>query len=222
MSVTGSSRTTSNVPPDYEYALLRSRPGGRPLASTLSMAGHRTLLIDAGEDQDPQALAWLETLLPPVIELSIFGGSITFAVAVGQYGNPRHFDKDLIETFLALGWLFFVLALGVASAAAMALSFQRPHIKEAFGNGGGVKGYKAWRDGETSPHQFNEKLACIMFVVVGVSEVLQLLILLAFMFLSLCIAAYCSAVGWFAVAYTIVMLIGAFYIWYRQNFSRYV
>ncbi|KAH7324271.1 choline dehydrogenase [Stachybotrys elegans] len=36
--------------PDYEYVVVGSGAGGGPLAARLAMAGHRTLLIEAGDD----------------------------------------------------------------------------------------------------------------------------------------------------------------------------
>jgi choline dehydrogenase len=35
----------------YEYIVVGSGAGGGPLASRLAMAGHKTLLIEAGDDQ---------------------------------------------------------------------------------------------------------------------------------------------------------------------------
>ncbi|KAK9321253.1 GMC oxidoreductase [Lipomyces orientalis] len=46
--------TTSSstaAPIDYEYIVVGSGPGGGPLAARLAMAGYKTLLIDAGDDQ---------------------------------------------------------------------------------------------------------------------------------------------------------------------------
>lgn len=160
---------------------------------------------------DPASLKWLDILLRPVIELSIFGGSITFSVAVGQYGNPHRF-ADQIQTFLALGWFFFVLALGVATSAQMALSFQRQVVKKAF-----ETGYRDW-SGSTPDATQNQKLACYIFVVVGVSNVLLLLILLAFVFLSLCIVAYSLTVGWIAFTCIVLMMIGTIFVWIMQHF----
>jgi choline dehydrogenase len=36
--------------PDYEYVVVGSGAGGGPLAARLALAGHRTLLIEAGDD----------------------------------------------------------------------------------------------------------------------------------------------------------------------------
>lgn len=36
---------------EYEYIVIGSGAGGGPLACRLAMAGHKTLLIEAGDDQ---------------------------------------------------------------------------------------------------------------------------------------------------------------------------
>lgn len=36
---------------EYEYIVVGSGAGGGPLACRLAMAGHKTLLIEAGDDQ---------------------------------------------------------------------------------------------------------------------------------------------------------------------------
>lgn len=36
---------------DYEYVVVGSGAGGGPLAARLAIAGHKTLLIEAGDDQ---------------------------------------------------------------------------------------------------------------------------------------------------------------------------
>lgn len=43
--------TKSTVLTDYEYVVVGSGAGGGPLASRLALAGHKTLLIEAGSDQ---------------------------------------------------------------------------------------------------------------------------------------------------------------------------
>ncbi|KAF4301224.1 Glucose-methanol-choline oxidoreductase [Botryosphaeria dothidea] len=47
------SRQASNVTAleDYEYVIIGSGPGGGPLAARLAIAGYKTLLIEAGDDQ---------------------------------------------------------------------------------------------------------------------------------------------------------------------------
>lgn len=36
---------------EYDYVVVGSGPGGAPLAARLAIAGHKVLLIDAGDDQ---------------------------------------------------------------------------------------------------------------------------------------------------------------------------
>ena len=48
--VSGAPQTTDDSL-EYEYIVVGSGPGGGPLACRLAMAGHRTLLIESGNDQ---------------------------------------------------------------------------------------------------------------------------------------------------------------------------
>lgn len=41
---------SNSCPAPYEYIVVGAGPGGGPLAARLALAGHRTLLIDAGDD----------------------------------------------------------------------------------------------------------------------------------------------------------------------------
>ncbi|KAF2123896.1 GMC oxidoreductase [Dothidotthia symphoricarpi CBS 119687] len=43
--------TTDVTLEDYEYVVVGSGPGGAPLAARLAIAGHRVLLLEAGDDQ---------------------------------------------------------------------------------------------------------------------------------------------------------------------------
>lgn len=43
--------TTNITLEDYEYVIVGSGPGGAPLAARLAIAGHKVLLIEAGDDQ---------------------------------------------------------------------------------------------------------------------------------------------------------------------------
>ncbi|KAH7082030.1 glucose-methanol-choline oxidoreductase-like protein [Paraphoma chrysanthemicola] len=43
--------TTSTTLEDYEYVIVGSGPGGAPLAAKLAIAGHKVLLLEAGDDE---------------------------------------------------------------------------------------------------------------------------------------------------------------------------
>ncbi|KLJ12294.1 choline dehydrogenase [Blastomyces silverae] len=49
-------RQSSNTTDEYEYVIVGSGPGGGPLASRLAIAGHKVLLIEAGDDQGDSIL----------------------------------------------------------------------------------------------------------------------------------------------------------------------
>lgn len=43
--------TCSPESAEYDYVVVGSGPGGGPLAANLARAGHKTLLIEAGDDE---------------------------------------------------------------------------------------------------------------------------------------------------------------------------
>jgi len=55
---------TAAVDLEYEYVVVGSGAGGGPLACRLAMAGHKTLLIEAGDDQ---VSASLSLNIPPFL-----------------------------------------------------------------------------------------------------------------------------------------------------------
>jgi hypothetical protein len=127
-----------------------------------------------------------EGFLSFVIGLSIFGAS-TFAVIVSEIANPSdlaenpRFTRETVRTLLGIAWLLFILALGVVALAMSLLAFQREHTKASF-------------DGLWS--RTWERLGLLA------SSLIQLLVIVAFLFLTLVLVAYTEAVGWAAVAFT--------------------
>ena len=164
----------------------------------------------AADPHDPAGLRWLETLLPGIYMLSGFGGLITFTTAVGIYGGPRRYYSEL-QTFISLAWLFFVLSLALATLTSMALTFQRHHVKDAF-----ERGYKSWRGG-AGTRTAGERGVVFGIVVLGAGLWLMLLVCLAFVFLSLSIAAYSLAIGWIAVVVSGAMLVTTIVFWVLMN-----
>ncbi|KAK0611741.1 hypothetical protein B0T14DRAFT_500778 [Immersiella caudata] len=135
-----------------------------------------------------QSVKDFETFISFIFSISIFGAS-TFAIIAGQMvdpidiwkPDPPPFHIDTVRNFLGIAWLCFVLALAVAGYSSSILVLHRQ-------NAGGVydqKWGRAWdRFGLAS------------------SVVLHLLLVCAFLFLSLSLVAYVGAVGWVAVGFS--------------------
>ena len=160
----------------------------------------------ASDPSDPPGLRWLVTLIPGIYILSTFGSLITFTSTVGIFGSPRHY-YDEIQVFIALSWLFFTLSLALATLTSMALTFQRVHVREAFD-----RGYKSWR-GTAGNRTAGERGIVFGIVVFGAGMWLMLLVCLAFVFLSLSVAAYCLAVGWIAFVVSAGMMVITVLFW---------
>lgn len=170
----------------------------------------------AAADPDPAGLVWLESILEPVISISIFGGSILFSLVVGGNDQTHAYAtrfQDQLPTFLALAWFFFVLALGLAIATKMALPFARGAIRDAFADPTGS--YEAWAARHGG---FLDRLSRWIFVKCKMADVLCLLVLLAFFFMSLCVAAYNVAIGSLAAACTGITTLLFVVTWIIQNF----
>ena len=92
------------------------------------------------------AVKWLEEFLPTVITVTTFGASIVFSVIVTDSTTSNTSDnvsngnsttaspkggfvtKDKAKHFSALAWLFFVIALGLAGMAYVAVTVNRPML----------------------------------------------------------------------------------------------
>lgn len=167
------------------------------------------------KELEPPGLTWIEGFLPSVIVLSSFGGSITFTVIPSQNQSPdSRFNPQNVRNYLALAWLFFVLALATASTAQMVLTFHRPTVKAGFENGS----YREWKKGVTGPNRWDPAVVR-MFCWFPLSLLLQMLVLLAFLFLSFVVFAYAPAVGSVALGFTGLSTIGAVLIWVLHEFN---
>jgi hypothetical protein len=113
------------------------------------------------------------------------------------------------KPILALAWLFFVLALGVASAAEMALTFNRDNVVKRVKGEDLVLGGGYWKE-------IMVRLTCWLIVRFPLSLAVQTLVLLAFLFLSLAVAAYHLVVGWIAFALTTTIIIVSSAAWIVQ------
>lgn len=160
--------------------------------------GDIPLSIKTIEDDVPLSIQWLEKFLPAIIQFSIFGGSITFAVILSQNEPPdRYWTKNEVQSFLCTSWLFFTLTLLFASACEMTLSFHRKDIIEG-------RCY-SWMT--------------YFFTKIPISLVLQILILLALLYVSLVIVAYSKLNGWVAIGFTSAFFVFAIIAWIVELFG---
>jgi len=182
----------------------------------------------ASKTQDEIAVEWLDKFLPTAIEIAIFGGSITFTVVISKNNDLAHiFGAGTVTTFLALAWLFFVLALALASIAQMALSVNRDLVLKGF-HKERCKTSKA--EGDRKAQETNEELCewrttkmdifvVWMFVKFPLSLTVQIFILTAFVFLSLVVVAYRKEVGFIAVGFTGLCTFGAIVAWFVKFYN---
>lgn len=89
----------------------------------------------------------------------------------------------------------------------MALTFQRDHVRDAF-----TRGYKGWRGG-AGGRTAGERSVVFGIVVLGSGMWLMLLVCLAFVLLSLSVAAYCLAVGWISFVVWVGMMVCTVLFW---------
>ncbi|KID84179.1 hypothetical protein MGU_08593 [Metarhizium guizhouense ARSEF 977] len=157
-------------------------------------ACHSVTQTNAPNDTSPaEVVKSFDGFLSFILSLSIFGAS-TFAVIVSEIANPSdvvanpRFTRETVRTLLGVAWLLFVLALGLVAVSMSLLAFQREHAETGFDS--------LWR-------HIWERLGLVA------SSLIQLLVIAAFLLLSLVLVAYTEAVGWVAVALTLTAAVFA-------------
>ncbi|KAK3689063.1 hypothetical protein B0T22DRAFT_440569 [Podospora appendiculata] len=120
-----------------------------------------------------QSVAEFQTFISFIFSVSIFGAS-TFAV--------------IVRTFLAVSWLCFILSLAVAGYSSSLLFIWRQRAAAA-----GQEGPRAHGDEARAWEKSWD------WVGIPASVLLHLLLVTAFLFLSMAMVAYVGAVGWVAV-----------------------
>jgi len=142
-----------------------------------------------------QSVKDFETFISFILSISIFGAS-TFAIITGQMTDPVDiwkpdpppFSLSIVRNLLGTAWLCFVLALAVAGYSSSLLVLRRQGAGDIYDKAWG----KAW-------DRFG----------IAASAVLHLLLVSAFLLLSLSLVAYVGAVGWAAVGFSSLVLIFA-------------
>jgi zinc transporter ZupT len=139
-----------------------------------------------------------ENLFKGTLAISTLGASITFQVVIQQIAEDldksryHTFRRKTARNFLAIAWLLFTVALGVASLAAIMLALNQDRFRKGVDN--------VNRD-------FYEKIAA------GTSGLLLFIMLSAFLFCSLAVTAYCEGAGWAGVGLTVVFLALSLCVW---------
>jgi hypothetical protein len=173
---------------------MASRGEDETRALSVPASSSATQTITPNTAGTAEAVASFQGFLSFIIGISIFGASI-FTVIISEIANPGdlseapRFTRETVRTFLGISWLLFVLALGVVALSMSLLAYQQEHKNT------GING--PWR------YRW-ERLGLLA------SALIQLLVIAAFLFLSLVLVAYTEVVGWVAVAFTSIAAACAF------------
>lgn len=172
--------------------------------------------MDVATSNDPAGYVWLSRFLPTVIIVNTFANFFTLFISIGAYGPARRFWNEF-ELFISLAWLFFLIALTLSIIAQMIVTYQRQHVLDAFSRG--RDGFRKWRDGGMGNKTFVERMAVGFVVKVPLAMVIAFLMLLGFMFCSLCVVSHSLAVGWIGFTWTIIMMVLAIVSWALMEHS---
>ncbi|KAK5317727.1 hypothetical protein LTR70_005732, partial [Exophiala xenobiotica] len=140
--------------------------------------------MDVAAPNDPPGYVCLSRFLPASIVVSTFANFFTLLIAVGAHGAARRF-WNTFDIFISLAWLFFLIALTLSILAQMVITYQRHHVLDAFGRG--RDGYRKWRDSGMGSKTWGERTAVGLVVKVPLAMVIAFIMLLGFMFCSLCV-----------------------------------
>ncbi|KAH7141039.1 hypothetical protein EDB81DRAFT_885731 [Dactylonectria macrodidyma] len=170
----------------------------------------------AGSDaQVKRAVEDFQIFISFILTISIFGAS-TFAVIIGQMTDPIDIWKPdpppyrltTVRAFLRIAWMCFTLAIAVAGYS----SSIRTVYRERAGGKLDIEWQRRW-----------DRIGIISSVA------LHLLLVAAFLFLSLAMVAYVGIVGWVAVGFSrlagvIALVLSAYqcldrWIWEREEDS---
>ncbi|KAF5003524.1 hypothetical protein FDECE_9947 [Fusarium decemcellulare] len=141
---------------------------------------------EASHGHLPSSVEEYKMFISLVFGVSIFGAS-TFAVAIGQMTDPADiwkpdqppFSMHRVRTFLGCAWLCFILAIAVAGYSSSLLTLLKRRANGVYDSTWG----RRWEG-----------------IGIAASTLLWLLLVTAFLFLSLAMVPYAVVPGWIAVA----------------------
>jgi hypothetical protein len=174
----------------------------RPSLTFESEHGHKLSRISPMTRHPAESvLAWFNGLFTTVIGISTLGASITFNYVIGNSNSPAkegYFSPREVQLFLGISWLLFLLSLASASLGSTILTFFKDHWKKDWN---GEHGKTSQRD--------------VQLYATFATTLLAGLVVSAFMFLCLVVAAYTPIIGWIALGFTaafgLVCAIGVMY-----------
>jgi hypothetical protein len=183
-----SAATVLAVTPNAKAALpALSNPPSVGAVQGVSIAA-AAVAANEPDAQVERAVEDFQSFISFIFSVSIFGAS-TFAVIVSQMADPIDiwrpdpppFGLATVRTFLAIAWLCFILAIAVAGYSSSILTLWREMARGFLD--------KTWKKKWDS-------------VGIVASVILHLLLVTAFLFLSLALVAYVGVVGWVAVGFS--------------------
>ncbi|KAJ2961967.1 hypothetical protein NQ176_g10972 [Zarea fungicola] len=90
-----SAAPTVNELTGYEYVVVGSGAGGGPLAARLALAGHKTLLIEAGDDQGKNS----NYSVPAYSARASEDGALAWNFFVHHYADEQRQARDYKSTY---------------------------------------------------------------------------------------------------------------------------
>ncbi|EER39022.1 GMC oxidoreductase [Histoplasma capsulatum var. duboisii H88] len=114
-------RQSSNTTEEYEYVIVGSGPGGGPLASRLALAGHKVLLIEAGDDQGDSTVYQTPALHLQSSEYQ----EMRWDYWVNHYSDLERQEKDSKFTYGKPDGQFHVGAAAPADAKPLGIIYPR-------------------------------------------------------------------------------------------------
>lgn len=172
------------------------------MANTFALNRVPTVIVEF-DNQASLITKFHQDLFKGTIAISTFGASITFQVIIQQIDDTQNvsthhtFHRKTARTFLAIAWVLFMSALGIASLAAILLAFNKDRV----------------RNGIARPEHTRRRYALTASITSGI---LLLLMLSAFFFSSLAVTSYCEGVGWAGCGISGIFLLLSFWIWTRH------
>ncbi|RDW66639.1 hypothetical protein BP5796_09388 [Coleophoma crateriformis] len=131
---------------------------------------------------------YFDNFFKTIVGVCTLGASITFAKIVQTPVTPwtdYGVSKDTVQNYLAISWLCFILDLVITSFAASALSLYRPQAIKYFGT------------------VDSRERRIVAWYATLVSATLFGLLIAAFIFLCLVVAAYTGSIGWAGVGFCV-------------------